>query len=165
MRACQTGLMGLQERGRSGFAAGLLIVLLTLGPGPDVSADSAQSGKTGLIDEAAAIEQTIRGQIDSFRSNNAKAAFSAAAPAIQDRFGTAERFIAMVRQGYPVVVDPTSIEFQPLIKGVNGSRVQPVLMSDAQGMLWMVTYSLTRDARGQWRINGVQQKRTNSNVI
>ena len=44
-------------------------------------------------------------------SDDAKRAFSYAAPSIRAMFGTPERFLAMVRAGYPVVYRPPAVTF------------------------------------------------------
>src|SRR5437764_1501168 len=53
--------------------------------------------------EAHAAKAIVSAQLDAFANDDAKLAFSYAAPAIRSMCGTPERFLAMVRAGYPVV--------------------------------------------------------------
>ena len=78
---------------------------------------------------------------------------SLAAPAIQTMFVNAERFLAMVRESYPVVYRPASVSFlQP--EWIDGKLIQRVQMADAAGAPWMVVYELERQADRSWRIAG-----------
>ena len=53
--------------------------------------------------DARAVRSVVSAQLDAFANDDAVRAFSYAAPAIQAMFQTPERFLAMVRRGYPVV--------------------------------------------------------------
>jgi hypothetical protein len=67
-------------------------------------------------------------------------------------FGTAEKFIAMVRHGYPVVYRPASVTFLVAETGEAGKLLQRVRMTDADSVPWNVVYELERQADKQWRI-------------
>ena len=58
-----------------------------------------------------AVRGVVEAQLAAFAADDAKRAFSYAAPAIRAMFGTPERFVAMVRAGYPVVYRPANINF------------------------------------------------------
>ena len=51
--------------------------------------------------ERAAIRHVIEQQLEAFRRHDGAAAFAHAAPAIQEMFGTPERFMLMVEHEYP----------------------------------------------------------------
>src|SRR5512139_1190558 len=91
--------------------------------------------------DAAAVRALIESQLAAFAADDAGKAFAFASPAIQSMFGTAERFLAMVRQSYPVVYRPASVGFlQP--QWVDGKLIQRVQMVDAAGAPWMVVYEI-----------------------
>jgi hypothetical protein len=68
-------------------------------------------------------------------------------------FGTPERFLAMVRTGYPVVYRAAGVTFLiPL--HVEGDLLQGVHLTDDAGALWLATYRLERQSDGTLRIAG-----------
>ena len=90
-------------------------------------------------------------QLAAFAADDAEKAFSYAAPGIRAMFVTAERFLAMVRQGYPVVHRPATVTFlKP--EWLDDKLIQRVQMTDAAGAPWMVVYELERQADRAWRI-------------
>lgn len=113
----------------------------------------------------ATVESTIRRQLSAFKKGDAQSAFAIAAPFIQQKFRSPEIFMEMVRRGYPVIYQPASVEFLDLTQLPDGSQRQLVQMSDADGKIWMMEYLLSLDEQGNWRINGVQQQKTSSNLI
>jgi hypothetical protein len=106
-----------------------------------------------LTADARAVRTLIEAQLAAFASDDANKAFSFAAPAIQAMFMNPDRFLAMVRQSYPVVYRPASVSFlQP--EWIDGKLIQRVQMADAAGAPWMVVYELQRQADRSWRIAG-----------
>jgi hypothetical protein len=98
-----------------------------------------------------AVRAVIEAQLAAFAADDAERAFSYAAPGIRAMFVTAERFLAMVRDGYPVVYRPASVTFlKP--EWIDGKLIQRVQMTDAAGAPWMVVYELERQADKAWRI-------------
>jgi len=53
--------------------------------------------------DAKAVRVLIEAQLAAFASDDANKAYSYAAPGIQTMFGSADRFLAMVRESYPGV--------------------------------------------------------------
>lgn len=102
--------------------------------------------------DARAIRAVVEAQLAAFAADDAERAFSYAAPAIRTMFGNAEKFVAMVRQGYPVVYRPASVAFLVAETGEAGKLLQRVRMTDAQGGSWNVLYELERQADRAWRI-------------
>lgn len=127
----------------------LLVALLFLGctvasPAADLSAA-----------DASAIRAVITEQLDAFAHDDAARAFALATGGIRERFGSPERFIDMVRTGYPVVYRPKSVQFEkPAV--IDGEIIQPVRMTDADGEAWVAFYPMQRQPDGRWRINGCQ---------
>jgi hypothetical protein len=103
--------------------------------------------------DARAVRALVEAQLAAFASDDADKAFSLAAPAIQAMFVNPDRFLAMVRQSYPVVYRPASVSFlQP--EWIDGKLIQRVQMADEAGAPWMVVYELERQADRSWRIAG-----------
>ena len=101
--------------------------------------------------DAKAVREVIEAQLAAFAADDADKAFSYAAPGIRAMFVTAERFLAMVRQGYPVVHRPATVTFlKP--EWLDDKLIQRVQMTDAAGAPWMVVYELERQADRAWRI-------------
>ena len=103
--------------------------------------------------DSKAVRAVVEAQLEAFAANDAKKAFSYAAPSIRAMFGTPERFVDMVRAGYPVVFRPASVTFlQPL--RLEGRMLMGVRLGDADGGQWLATYSLERQADSSWRVSG-----------
>jgi len=100
-----------------------------------------------------AVRGVVEAQLAAFAADDAKRAFSYAAPAIREMFGTPERFVAMVRTGYPVVYRPATINFLVPV-WLDGKLVQGVHLTDADGTLWLAIYRLERQPDKSWRISG-----------
>lgn len=103
--------------------------------------------------DASAARTLVTAQLEAFAKDDAKRAFSYAAPSIRAMFETPERFLAMVRSGYPVVYRPAGVTFLIPLQ-VDGDLVQGVHLTDGAGALWLATYRLERQPDGSWRIAG-----------
>ena len=92
---------------------GLVATVLVLALAP------ALAGAPGISDaDARAVRAVIEAQLDAFKRDDAARAFSYAAPGIRNAFGTAEKFMAVVREQYAVVYRPRSVSFEaPLMAG------------------------------------------------
>ncbi len=118
-----------------------------------VTASSPARSEPVSSADTKAVRTVVEAQLDAFAADDAKKAFSYAAPSIREMFGTPERFVEMVRAGYPAVYRPSSVTFlQPL--WVQGQLVQGVRLTDADGGQWLATYRLERQADKSWRISG-----------
>ena len=89
--------------------------------------------------------RSIEAQLAAFAADDADKAFSYAAPGIRALFITAERFLSMVREGYPVVYRPASVTFL----NQNGStQADPAHSDDRLGRRpWMVVYEFEHPDR------------------
>lgn len=104
-------------------------------------------------DDAQAVRAVVEAQLSAFAADDARRAFSYAAPSIREMFGTPDRFMQMVRAGYPVVYRPASVVFlNP--EWVQGQLLQGVHLTDASGALWLAVYRLERQPDKSWRIAG-----------
>ena len=57
------------------------------------------------------IKKTIENQIAAFKLNDFETAFSFATPFLKEKFGSAENFGQMVRNGYPMVCVRQKLSF------------------------------------------------------
>ncbi|SFJ37915.1 DUF4864 domain-containing protein [Jannaschia pohangensis] len=110
---------------------------------------------TGMAQaDEGAIRGVIGSQIDAFKVDDFDTAFTFAAPNIQGMFGTADRFGTMVRQGYPMVWQPGTVEYLGA-DDQGGLWTQDVLITDGFGRLHKLRYSMVETADG-WKIAGVE---------
>ena len=131
-----------------------LLLLVVLAFTPLAASAQARSQSTDVsAAEAKAVRKVIEAQLDAFRHDDAKRAFSYAAAGIRDMFGSAESFLEMVRTSYAVVYRPRNVVFEPPER-VGADVVQPVIMTDAEGRGWIALYPMRREKDGTWRING-----------
>lgn len=114
-------------------------------------------------DENTAIRQTVRSQLDAFANDDAEKAFALASRSIRRRFGTAQQFIALVRNDYPVVYRPASVEFYEADQ-IGGKVYQPVQFSDRSGQYWLAMYEVQRQPDGRWLINGSRLTRSRAQM-
>ena len=104
-------------------------------------------------DDIAAAQSVIRSQEQAFSRDDAAAAWSYAAPAIQGMFHQAEIFMMMVQQGYAPVYRHRSFEFgEARIEG--GVIAQRVHIIDADGEAWEALYTLEQQPDGSLKITG-----------
>ena len=134
------------------------LIWATALPFASVAQAQAQAqAQTLSADERRAVRATIEAQLQALAVGDAAGAFGFASPAIRQLFGTADNFLAMVRQSYPMVIRPAATAFFESQR-VDGLVVQGVQLRDAAGGSWLATYQLQRlaDQPGQpWRIHGV----------
>ena len=108
--------------------------------------------------DAQAIRSVIEAQLAAFSADDAEKAFSFASEGIRQTFATAEVFIAMVKLSYPVVYRPASVLFLDPEQR-DDDVMQPVEMSDEDGVLWLALYRMQRQPDKSWRIGGCILKR------
>lgn len=104
--------------------------------------------------DAAQVHDAVQGQLDALARDDAEKAFSFAAPNVRNRLGSADRFLAMVRSGYPVVYRHTSADFMVPQRLHDGTVVQRLRMTDTAGQSWLATYTLRQQPNRVWLISG-----------
>ena len=102
-----------------------------------------------------AIRSVIESQIEAFLSDDEARAWSYASPSIQTMFGSVDRFMSMVRQGYRPVSRPRDYTFGDLREAPSGPQ-QEVYIVDESGISWVALYSLEQQPDGTWKISGCQ---------
>ncbi len=142
--------------------ARLLAVCLTFAIAFAASAPARSQAVSAA--DAQAARTVVSAQLAAFASDDAKSAFSYAAPSIRAMFGTPERFLAMVRAGYPVVYRAAGATFLVPLR-VEADLVQGVHLTDPDGEFWLATYRLERQPDGSWRIAGCNVQRATVKMV
>jgi hypothetical protein len=138
------------NRGRVVRRALQLLLVACVGLG----AVSASAGGLNAKDQKAIIG-VVQAQLDAFAHDDAALAFSYAAPNIRQQIGSAENFLAMVRNRYQVVYRPSSATFmQP--HGEASKAILKVQLTDEGGDSWTATYTLQKQKDKAWRITGCE---------
>ena len=108
---------------------------------------------TNAGERETAIQAAISTQLDAFRRNDSAAAWAIAAPNIQQRFGTPQRFVDMVSRSYPQIHNSKSVVFKDL-REIEGELVQRVFVEGGPGD-FVDAYYVMKRIDGHWRITGV----------
>lgn len=104
-------------------------------------------------DDLAEIRTVISRQIDAFRRDDAESAFALVSPAVQQTYGTPERFLDVMRTSYHPVYRPAAVAFlEPVMFGADA--VQPVQLTDRAGGHWLAYFAMQRQKDGSWRAAG-----------
>ena len=104
------------------------------------------------------MQSVISLQLDAFSRDDAATAYAQASPVIQAKFQSKEIFMAMVRQGYAVLIQPQRVEFLGATETPDGA-VFGVQVYARDGSSWIAAYQMVRDDTRNWRINGCQLMR------
>ena len=104
-------------------------------------------------DDVAAAQGVIRSQVEALGREDAAAAFSYAAPALQNVFQQPDIFMAMVRGSYAPVYRHKSFEFGEA-RTSDGQIAQRVHIIDADGVPWEALYTLEQQPDGSVKISG-----------
>ncbi|MET3843690.1 DUF4864 domain-containing protein [Bradyrhizobium sp. OAE829] len=110
-------------------------------------------GSPAFADDVAAAQSVIRAQEQAFGRDDSAAAYSHAAPSIQQIFPEADIFMQMVRQAYPPVYRHKSFEFGEA-RAAGGQIGQRVHIVDANGEAWEALYTLEQQPDGSFKITG-----------
>jgi Domain of unknown function (DUF4864) len=98
-------------------------------------------------------QNVIRAQEQAFARGDATAAYSHAAPELQQIFQQAEIFMQMVQQSYAPVYRHQSFEFGEA-KVADGYVAQRVHIVDEMGEAWEALYTLEQQPDGSLKITG-----------
>ena len=104
-------------------------------------------------DDVAAAQGVIRSQVEAFSRDDAAAAYSHAAPAIQEIFPQADIFMSMVRNSYAPIYRHKSFDFGEA-RISDGTIAQRVHIVDADGIPWEALYTLELQPDGSVKITG-----------
>lgn len=99
------------------------------------------------------VQQVVQQQLKALATQDAMQAFALADSDLRTQFGTADAFLATVREQYPMLMHPASVLFlKPETDGT--IAMQKVRLTDEDGAAWSLTYLLNRQHDNQWRISG-----------
>src|SRR5277367_1730998 len=104
-------------------------------------------------DDIATAQGVISSQAEAFGRDDAKAAYSYAAPAIREMFPQADLFMFMVQNAYAPVDRHKSFEFGEA-RLADNQVAQRVHIVDAKGDAWEALYTLERQPDGSLKIIG-----------
>ena len=110
-------------------------------------------GSPAFADDVAAAQNVIRAQEQALGRNDAAAAYSHAAPSIQQIFPQADIFLQMVQQTYPPIHRHKSFEFGQA-RAAGGQIAQRVHIIDDNGEAWEALYTLEQQPDGSLKITG-----------
>lgn len=115
-------------------------------------AAAARAQEVSAADRTA-IQGVISRQMQAFQHDDGPGAFSYASPSIQEQFGTPGHFLDMVRQSYPSVYRPRSVEFSELLVR-DGQVIQQVELVGPDGEAQLALYFMEPGPQGTWHISG-----------
>ncbi|MCT4579141.1 DUF4864 domain-containing protein [Donghicola sp.] len=108
----------------------------------------------GAVAQSDDIRQTIRSQLDAFKSDDFATAYDYASPTIKNVFRNPEMFGHMVQHGYPMVWRPGAVVFLD-IEERDGRVFQPVMIEDRSGKVHVLEYKMIQ-IENEWQIDGVR---------
>lgn len=113
-------------------------------PAPPAAANQA---------DASAMRAVVRDQIAAFQRDDAAGAWRHVAPALRERFGTAERFLEMVRTYYRPVYAPRAYSFGA-VERIDAGWGQWLDVVGPDGRAIRALYLLEQMPDGAWRTTG-----------
>lgn len=120
----------------------------------------AGNGYADEPDGAQAARAVIQSQLDAFGEKSVETAYGFAAPNVQRIFPSPEVFGRMVRNGYPMVWNPSDVDFLEAVP-LGPNIVQRLRVVDQAGVPYIAEYMMV-EIDGEWRIAGVEIKKDNS---
>lgn len=111
-------------------------------------------------DGADAARTVIQSQLDAFGEESVTSAYQFAAPNVQRIFPSPEIFGRMVRNGYPMVWNPSETDFLDAIPR-GDMIVQRLRIIDQAGIPYIAEYMMVQ-IDGEWRIAGVEINKDDS---
>ena len=131
----------------------LILMVAVCGTAAAQSATPDDPVSTLPAPDQAAIRHVIEAQLAAFQRDDGAEAFGYATPAIQQKFGDATKFMAMVKGGYPAVYRPRSVTFDKLVDTEFGpDQILRVIGPD--GAAYTAHYIMQKQPNGTWMING-----------
>ena len=114
-------------------------------------------------DDVANAQSVIRAQEEAFRRDDAAAAYSYAAPGMQQIFPQADVFMSMVQHAYTPVYRHKSFEFGEA-QSAGGQVAQSVHIVDDKGEAWDALYTLEQQGDGSLKIIGCVLRKAGQSV-
>ena len=141
------------RRPRTGVALAWSLVFSAILGGAVFASDPAHLRLGGQAENTQVVRAVVEQQLNALANEDALQAFALADQDLRTQFGTADAFLATVREQYPMLMHPTSLLFlKPETDGT--IAMQRVRVADEGGASWTLTYLLNREGGKQWRISG-----------
>ena len=115
---------------------------------------AAPPGHTALQPaEWTAIKEVIGGQLQAMKAGDGTKAMTFSVPGIRQQFGSPERFMRMVRDGYGALLTARDSTF---LQGavVDGMTLQPLQLVLPDSSVVVALYRMEKQKDGAWRIAG-----------
>ena len=103
-----------------------------------------------------AFQAVITGQLEAFKKEDGKTAFSFAAPFVQGIFQNPDTFMSMVKRGYQPIYKNSGYKFGTLAVAPDGRPIQHVILVGVDGKRYEAIYAMQQQPDGSWKIAGVQ---------
>jgi hypothetical protein len=110
------------------------------------------------------IRLVVGAQLEAFRRDDARAAYSLASPEIRSVFRTPGEFMRMVRTGYRPLSRPQSVRFLHHFM-VAGHPVQALQIVTEADQLIVVYYVMQRQRDGAWKVAGCALERAPATAL
>jgi Domain of unknown function (DUF4864) len=132
------------------WCAGALLLALLAAPITRAAPPDAPALKAA---EWKAIERTIGEQRAALKAGDGAKALSFATPAIRAQFGSPDRFMQMVRDGYAPLLAARDTRF---LEGavIEGAVIQPLRLILPDNTVLVAIYQMERQQDGRWKIAG-----------
>ena len=139
---------------RHGAALAWSLVFSAILGGAVFASDPPQLRAAAEAANTQVVRQVVEQQLHAFAAQDAMQAFALADHDLRTQFGSADAFLATVREQYPMLMHPGSsvLFLKPETDG--HIALQKVRFSDDDGASWTLTYLLNRQQDNQWRISG-----------
>lgn len=130
--------------------ARLLVLALLMAP---VAAAASTDTPTLQRAEWKAIEQAIGQQRTALKAGDGARALTFATPALREQFGSADRFMRMVRDGYAPLLAARDTKF---LEGavIEGAVIQPLRLILPDNTVLVAIYQMEKQKDGRWKIAG-----------
>ena len=129
----------------------MIVAVFLLLPAIGRAQDDPVAGLTKA--DRAAIRQVIEAQLSALQHDDGALAFSYSSPFIQEKFGTPENFLRMVKTAFPAVYRPRDTQFRALDVSAE-LPVQQVFFIGPDGEPVLGLYLMEKQPDGSWKING-----------
>jgi hypothetical protein len=123
--------------------------------GQALAADQPAATVNVETTEVEKIRDVIAAQLVAFQRDDAQEAFELASPGIREKLGSADRFMAMVREQYLPVYRAKKVLFrEPFDMGGDRGVMQPAVVTGPDDVPVYAVYTVEQQQGGAWRISG-----------
>ncbi|MBL0419887.1 DUF4864 domain-containing protein [Ramlibacter sp. AW1] len=103
--------------------------------------------------EATEVRKVIIAQIEAMAQSDAERMFDTTTPRVREAVGSSGRFLAMMMGAYPMVYQPSQVNFHPPRRKSDGA-FQLVEIKDRDDNSWLAVFILEQQPDRSWRISG-----------